>query len=130
MWRKQSAAQHRQPLGPARARHGREGALGRLHRRGHLGRAAIDHLLARGVAPSELIAAGRAVEKLDGLRERGVEVTGDVVRAPAPSGGARDEIRSAPISMSSRSTNMRRGIPIAGPISSARSASPRRSTSR
>lgn len=41
---------------------------------GHLGRAAIDHLLARGVAPSELIAAGRAVEKLDGLRERGVDV--------------------------------------------------------
>lgn len=41
---------------------------------GHLGRAVIDHLLARGVAPSELIAAGRAVEKLDDYRARGVDV--------------------------------------------------------
>lgn len=32
------------------------------------------------------------------LRDRGVDVQGDVVRAAAPEGGERDEIRSAPIS--------------------------------
>jgi len=41
---------------------------------GHLGRLVVEHLLARGVAPAEVTATGRAVERLDDLAEQGVRV--------------------------------------------------------
>ena len=41
---------------------------------GHFGRLAVEALLARGVAPSDIVATGRAIEKLDDLAERGVVV--------------------------------------------------------
>ncbi|TIC84370.1 NmrA family NAD(P)-binding protein [Nocardioides sp. GY 10127] len=41
---------------------------------GHLGRFAVEHLLERGVAPAEIVATGRAVEKLTDLAARGVDV--------------------------------------------------------
>ena len=41
---------------------------------GHLGRLTVEHLLARGIAPSDIVAAGRATERLDDLAERGVRV--------------------------------------------------------
>ncbi|MEL4319654.1 SDR family oxidoreductase [Leifsonia sp. YIM 134122] len=39
---------------------------------GHLGRLAVESLLARGVEPASIVAAGRSVEKLADLAERGV----------------------------------------------------------
>ncbi|MDO9398212.1 MAG: NAD(P)H-binding protein, partial [Herbiconiux sp.] len=43
---------------------------------GHLGRLAIDHLLARGVAASDIVAAGRSTEKLAAVAaETGVRTT-------------------------------------------------------
>ncbi|KQX05351.1 MULTISPECIES: SDR family oxidoreductase [unclassified Leifsonia] len=39
---------------------------------GHLGRLAVESLLARGVAPATIVAGGRSVEKLADLAERGV----------------------------------------------------------
>ena len=41
---------------------------------GHLGRLTVEHLLSRGVAAGDIVAAGRAVERLDDLAERGVRV--------------------------------------------------------
>lgn len=41
---------------------------------GHLGRLTVESLLARGVPASELVATGRAVEKLDDLAARGLAV--------------------------------------------------------
>jgi NAD(P)H dehydrogenase (quinone) len=41
---------------------------------GRLGRLAVEALLTRGVAPGDLVATGRAVEKLADLRDRGVGV--------------------------------------------------------
>jgi NAD(P)H dehydrogenase (quinone) len=41
---------------------------------GHLGRHAVGALLARGVAPSDIVATGRSVERLGDLAERGVHV--------------------------------------------------------
>lgn len=42
---------------------------------GHLGRLTVEHLLARGVAPADIVATGRAVDKLADLADQGVEVT-------------------------------------------------------
>lgn len=41
---------------------------------GRLGRLAVEHLLERGVAPEDVVATGRSVEKLADLGERGVRV--------------------------------------------------------
>ncbi|MFC5501985.1 SDR family oxidoreductase [Lysinimonas soli] len=41
---------------------------------GHLGRLALEALLARGVAPEQLVAGGRKVEKLADFADRGVRV--------------------------------------------------------
>ena len=41
---------------------------------GHLGRLVVENLLARGVAPAEVVATGRRVEALADLAERGVQV--------------------------------------------------------
>lgn len=41
---------------------------------GHLGRLVVESLLSRGVAPDQIVAGGRAVEKLDDLAARGVRV--------------------------------------------------------
>ncbi|GAA3344002.1 SDR family oxidoreductase [Amorphoplanes nipponensis] len=41
---------------------------------GHLGRIAVESLLARGVPAAEIIAVGRSVEKIQDLAERGVSV--------------------------------------------------------
>ncbi|MDQ3156969.1 MAG: SDR family oxidoreductase [Actinomycetota bacterium] len=41
---------------------------------GHLGRLTIESLLARGIAPGEIVAAGRNPDKLAALAERGVRV--------------------------------------------------------
>ncbi|CAN5298598.1 SDR family oxidoreductase [soil metagenome] len=40
---------------------------------GHLGHLIVESLLARGVAPSDIVAAGRNVEKLDALKPLGVQ---------------------------------------------------------
>lgn len=47
-------------------------------------------------SPDPALDAARVFQRL--LADRGIQVQGDVVRAKAPSGGERDEIRSAPIS--------------------------------
>jgi len=41
---------------------------------GNLGRLVVESLLARGIAPSDILATGRSVEKLADLAERGVKV--------------------------------------------------------
>ncbi|CAN5222247.1 MAG: SDR family oxidoreductase [Nocardioides sp.] len=41
---------------------------------GHLGRLTVEHLLARGVAPADIVATGRATAKLSDLADRGVRV--------------------------------------------------------
>ena len=41
---------------------------------GHLGRLVVEALLRRGVDPTGIVAAGRAVERLDDLAGRGVRV--------------------------------------------------------
>jgi NAD(P)H dehydrogenase (quinone) len=41
---------------------------------GHLGRLAIESLLAKGVAPSDIVAGGRSTDKLADFAERGVKV--------------------------------------------------------
>ncbi|QWC84212.1 SDR family oxidoreductase [Nocardioidaceae bacterium] len=41
---------------------------------GHLGRLTVEHLLEREVEPASIVAAGRAVERLSDLAERGVRV--------------------------------------------------------
>ena len=41
---------------------------------GHLGRLVVESLLAKGVAPAEIVAGGRSIDKLADLAERGVTV--------------------------------------------------------
>ena len=41
---------------------------------GHLGRLVVEHLLARGVAPGDITATGRAVDRLADLAQQGVRV--------------------------------------------------------
>ena len=41
---------------------------------GHLGRLVVESLLERGADPAEVVATGRAVERLADLAERGVRV--------------------------------------------------------
>lgn len=42
---------------------------------GHLGRLAVESLLARGIPAEQIVAAGRSVEKIQDLADRGVRVT-------------------------------------------------------
>jgi NAD(P)H dehydrogenase (quinone) len=39
---------------------------------GHLGKSVVEHLVARGVAPADIVAGGRSTEKLQALAESGV----------------------------------------------------------
>jgi NAD(P)H dehydrogenase (quinone) len=50
---------------------------------GHLGRLVVDQLLARGVAPDEIVAAGRSADKLTELAGRGVRTAVFDYDAPA-----------------------------------------------
>lgn len=50
---------------------------------GHLGRLVVDSLLARGVKPADILATGRAVDKLTDLASRGVRTAAFDYNAPA-----------------------------------------------
>jgi NAD(P)H dehydrogenase (quinone) len=55
---------------------------------GHLGRLIIESLIARGTAPTDIVAVGRSIDKIADLAERGVTVTAADYTDPASLGAA------------------------------------------